>query len=179
MLAAAALLAAGCGAELEALIDSFPIALTRAPLGGTADGTTPGPYALASPAAGRRGAALPDDRGHRRPVTFWTETPSGNCDRAPSTSSTRHLPVDDGPCEPLSRPRAAAAPLSRAGDGSATPGGVLGGDLLRGYSVAFRFGAPCTRRRTGFCSSMTFWPHLGADDGFLEDAGYAVIRFSP
>ena len=25
---------------------------------------------------------------------------------------------------------------------------------------------------------MTFWPHLGADLSFLEDAGYAVLRFS-
>ncbi len=25
---------------------------------------------------------------------------------------------------------------------------------------------------------MTFWPHLGADLGFLEDAGYAVLHFA-
>ena len=25
---------------------------------------------------------------------------------------------------------------------------------------------------------MTFWPHLGADLGFLQDSGYAVIRFA-
>ena len=28
------------------------------------------------------------------------------------------------------------------------------------------------------CSSMTFWPHLGPDLGFLQDSGYAVIRFA-
>ena len=57
---------------------------------------------------------------------------------------------------------------------------VLGADLLRGYSVAFRFGAPCTTAGgPDRCASMTFWNHLGADEGFLEDAGYAVYRFSP
>ena len=40
-----------------------------------------------------------------------------------------------------------------------------------------RFGATC-RRRTGLCSSMTIWPHLGPDLGFLQDSGYAVIRFA-
>jgi hypothetical protein len=31
----------------------------------------------------------------------------------------------------------------------------------------------------GDCSSVTFWPHQGASLGFLEDAGYAVLRFAP
>ena len=34
-------------------------------------------------------------------------------------------------------------PLYPAGDPSFLPQGVLGADLLRGYSVEFRFGAPC------------------------------------
>jgi len=55
-------------------------------------------------------------------------------------------------------------------------GGVLGGDILRRYSVDMRFGAACGG--TEPCSSMTFWPHLGADLGFLEDAGYAVLHFA-
>ena len=54
---------------------------------------------------------------------------------------------------------------------------MLAGDILRRYSVEMRFGATCARG-TGLCSSMTFWPHLGADLGFLQDAGYAVIRFA-
>src|SRR5215471_14600345 len=51
----------------------------------------------------------------------------------------------------------------------------MAGDILRRYSVEFRFGATCP---SGLCSSMTFWPHLGPDLGFLEDSGYAVLRFS-
>src|SRR5262245_50050447 len=52
---------------------------------------------------------------------------------------------------------------------------------MRNYSVDIRFGAaaavPCATP-TGFCSSITFWGHLGPDLGFLEDAGYAVLRFA-
>ena len=70
-------------------------------------------------------------------------------------------------------------PLQALGDGSIAPGGVLGGDMLRRYSVDFRFGGgTCGRADCGSCPSMTFWQHLGADLGFLQDAGYAVIRFS-
>jgi hypothetical protein len=68
-------------------------------------------------------------------------------------------------------------PLAPVGDGSVMPGGVMGGDILRRYSVAMRFGAACGSL-SGRCSSMTFWPHLGPDLGFLEDSGYAVIRFA-
>jgi hypothetical protein len=69
-------------------------------------------------------------------------------------------------------------PLQPAGDGTLVPGGILGGNLLRGYSVALRFGFACTAGAPARCSSITFWPHLGADQGFLEDSGYAVYRFS-
>ena len=38
------------------------------------------------------------------------------------------------------------------------------------------FGAACANN--GLCSSVTFWSHLGPDLGFLEDSGYAVLRFT-
>ena len=68
-------------------------------------------------------------------------------------------------------------PLYPLGDGSVTPGGVLGGNLLASYSIDFRFAETCAEPAAG-CASMTFWPQLGADNGFLGAAGYAVIHFA-
>jgi hypothetical protein len=68
-------------------------------------------------------------------------------------------------------------PLSPIGDGTVMLGGVLGGDIMRQYSVDMRFGALCPDGMS-ICSSMTFWGHLGPDIAFLEDSGYAVLRFS-
>jgi hypothetical protein len=86
-------------------------------------------------------------------------------------------------------------PLGPVGDASAVPRGVLGGDLLHAFSVELRFAAPCDRgvavgadaggTDAGVapagpgCASVTFWRHQGASLGFLEDAGYAVLRFQP
>ncbi len=70
-------------------------------------------------------------------------------------------------------------PLYPAGDPSFLPQGVLGADLLRGYSVEFRFGALCAAGGSELCSSMTFWGHLNEDASLLEDAGYAVVNFTP
>ncbi len=56
--------------------------------------------------------------------------------------------------------------LGRAASALA-PGAVLGGDLLRSYSVDLDFAAP----------AMTLWPRLPAADGFLAAAGLAVLRF--
>ena len=69
-------------------------------------------------------------------------------------------------------------PLYPAGDPTFLPQGVLGADLLRRYSVEFRFGAPCPAGGSALCSSMTFWNHLGEDASLLEDAGYAVVNFT-
>jgi hypothetical protein len=69
-------------------------------------------------------------------------------------------------------------PLGTQGDSTTAVGGVMGGDLLRSFSVEFRFGPACTTgARTPLgCSALTFWNHQGADNGFLSDAGYAVLR---
>jgi hypothetical protein len=65
------------------------------------------------------------------------------------------------------------------GDSSALPGGVLGADLVRNYSVEIRFGELCAPGGSALCSSMTFWSHLAEDASLLEDAGYAVVNFTP
>jgi hypothetical protein len=67
-------------------------------------------------------------------------------------------------------------PLEPIGDGLVVPGGVMGGDILRRYSVDIRPSAACPDG-IGLCPSMTFWNHLGADLGYLQDSGYAVLRF--
>jgi hypothetical protein len=48
------------------------------------------------------------------------------------------------------------------------PDVVLGGELLRNYSVQFDFAAP----------SITFWSRQSASDGFLGTVGFAVLRFN-
>ncbi|HVY39465.1 MAG TPA: hypothetical protein VHM31_16095 [Polyangia bacterium] len=71
-------------------------------------------------------------------------------------------------------------PLSAVGDGSGEPpGGVLGADVLRGYSVDLRLAGPCPASLPGTCASMTLWHRLAPDQAFLEDAGYAVLAFTP
>ncbi len=70
-------------------------------------------------------------------------------------------------------------PLTGVGDGSTVTGGVLGADVLRGYSVELRLAGPCPASLPGRCASMTLWPRLAPDQSFLEDAGYAVLAFTP
>jgi hypothetical protein len=60
-------------------------------------------------------------------------------------------------------------PLGPVDAAGTQPRGVFGGDLLRAFSVELHFGDS---------SSVTFWQRLGADSGFLADAGFAVLRFS-
>src|SRR5262249_40676726 len=47
-------------------------------------------------------------------------------------------------------------------------------------SVELRLPGPCADDPTGAtrCPSVTFWHRQGASQGFLEDAGFAVLRFS-
>ncbi|HVV17117.1 MAG TPA: hypothetical protein VHH90_07920 [Polyangia bacterium] len=69
-------------------------------------------------------------------------------------------------------------PLAGVGDGSLVDG-VLGADVLRGYSVELRLAGPCPARAPGTCASMTLWHRLPPDQSFLEDAGFAVLGFTP
>jgi hypothetical protein len=48
------------------------------------------------------------------------------------------------------------------------PDVILGGELLRNFSVEFDFVAP----------SITFWSRQSAGDGFLATVGFAVMRFN-
>jgi hypothetical protein len=177
-LGAAAVLA-GCGDGSSAIIDSAPIALGRAPMGGG----LPGDGALVATASD------PDPSVPRYQMIVDTGSPiTVRAGEVPGTLQTfiggfdLHTYAAGSP-PPPSATRASFGgeelirlPLQPAGDGTLVPGGIFGGNLLRGYSVAFRFGAACAGGAR--CSSMTLWPHLGADEGFLEDAGYAVYRFS-
>jgi hypothetical protein len=177
-----ALVAAGCGPTSSALIDSYPITLARAPMGGpfSGDGALLGlatdpraPNAsfpmvvdTGSPITALQGVASSDLATFSGGFDLWDPTSATPPPDAPLRASFRGLDM-------------LALPLGPAGDGSVATGGVLGANLLRGYSVGMRFGAPCGDGSAAVCSSLTFWDHLGADEGFLEDAGYAVYRFAP
>jgi hypothetical protein len=176
-LAVAGAVTAGCGDSYEAVLDSLPIALTRAPMGdGVAgDGAL---VALASP------PGAPDP-----PFAMVVDTGTSLTLLAAAVPTTRTEKVGFDLLDPT-RPATAPAvrgtfrgvsvlklPLQPVDAGGIPPGGILAGDILRRYSVDFRFGETCAAG-TGLCSSMTFWAHLGPDLGFLEDAGYAVLRFS-
>jgi hypothetical protein len=69
-------------------------------------------------------------------------------------------------------------PLHAVGEDGVVPNALLGGDVLRGFSVDLRFGAPCPDDPLRRCASVTFWRHQNAELAFLQDAGYAVVGFS-
>jgi hypothetical protein len=171
----------GCREDYSAFLDSFPITLTRAPMGGgmTGDGAL-----LAT-------ASAPD-----QPVPSFLMAVSTGSPLTLLTGPATNQPTTEQAGFDLLDPASVAAnpamahlrgsfrnvsllrlPLSSVGDGSVVLGGVLSGDILRQYSVDIRLGALCPDG-ISFCSSMTFWEHLGPDLGFLEDSGYAVLRFA-
>ncbi len=166
----------GCDDDCCTVVDSFPIPLVRAPLGGPMGGD--GALLVMATRPGAPGASFPMVVDTGSAVTLLAgEVP-------------RNLATEKGSFDLLNDAGAVRAqfrglsmlrlPLGAVGGdaGSLLPGGVMGGDLLRGYSVEFRF-APLPRPDgTLPPASMTFWGHLGADLGFLQDAGYAVIRFT-
>jgi hypothetical protein len=181
LLAAGGLWAAwlsGCGQDC-CTVDSFPIALGRAPLG---DAISTGGALLAT-------AGAPDaPAGQTFPMVVDTGSPltilSGPAASSLATVQGGFDVFDAGGASP---PPLRAIfrdldllqlPLSPVGDATAVPRGILGADLLRDYSVAFRFGGLCTPGGSALCASMTFWNHLGADESFLEDAGLAVLYFT-
>ena len=181
LVAAAPMLTAGCGDSYTALFDSYPIALTRAPMGAglTGDGAL---IAMASPPGTpdppfqmlvATGASLTLLNGPPVVGTPQTERAGFDLLDAPGALADPMTAAVRGQFRSVSLLR---LPLQPVGEASTTLGGVLGADIFRHYSVDFRFGATCPGG-TGVCSSMTFWNHLGADLGFLEDSGYAVIRF--
>ena len=191
--------AASCGGATSD-IDSYPIAIGRAPLGAPAmdagfdadQSADSGPPVEAGALVAT--AELADDpTGQSFPMVIDTASPitilAGASGTTPQTAPAGFdlLGADGTPGADASSAPVRARfrgwdvlqlPLQPIGDGSVLPQGVLGGDLLRSFSVEFRFGMLCPSGGSALCTSITFWSQLGADDGFLEDAGFAVIGFT-
>jgi hypothetical protein len=177
--------AAGCKQDC-CTVDSAPIPLTRAPLGGPAAGD--GALLALARVAGTT-ATFPMVVDTASPLTVLTGSTIS------TTPGSRGFDLLDarwpGP-EPV--PVRAkfrdigvfSLPVGPAGDATTLPLGVLGGDLLRDFSVELRFGATCgdptidggAGAASVRCSAMTLWPHQGASLGFLSTAGYATLRFT-
>jgi hypothetical protein len=187
ILGASGLVGAGCGQEC-CTIDSLPIPLRRAPLGGgvAGDGALLAMARLPGGVGGQPFAMLVDTAS---PITILAAPTAGG---TPSPTPRAFEILDGTAADPaLVRARFQGIgvftfPLGPAGDAATVLGGVLGGDLLRAFSIELRFAAPCPGAPAPIagmpgprCSSLTFWRHQGASLGFLEDAGYAVLRFSP
>jgi hypothetical protein len=183
VLALAAPSSGGCGQDC-CVVDQEPIPVSRAPLG---QGPAPGALlARAQPPGGGTAFSMVVDTAS--PVTILA---------SPATTGTleitqRGFDLLDGsdPAPATARVRARfrdlglfTLPLGPVGGATTLPGGVVGGDLLRAFSVELRFAGPCPDVDAGAagpgCSSVTFWRHQGATLDFLEDAGYAVVRFTP
>jgi len=167
---------AGCSGDC-CTIDSFPIVLNWAPLGAGTGGQPGGLLAWAQSPTLNGGAPFQMSVDTASPLTVS----NGSADGSPETVSRSFdilgQPTADILGQPTVYPVRARfrhidmlpVPLGTVGDATTQPAAVLGGDLMRGFSVEFRFSQP----------TMTFWPNQRADDGFLEDVGYAVIHFTP
>jgi len=162
-------------------VDSLPIPLDRAPLGGP----SPGVGALLGRASSPHvtGAAPCSANDPASPTCFPMVVDTGSpitmldMTQGPGGVQLRHDAFDlMDALDPRAPVRAkfrdiglldlALTPVGAAG---VQPLGVLGGDVLRAFSVELRFGAS---------SSITFWGHEGAGDGFLADAGFSVLHFA-
>jgi hypothetical protein len=193
---------AGCGTDC-CTVDSQRIFVARAPLGqGAGAGAL---LARAQPPGGGMAFDMVVDTGS--PVTILA-APAATGTLQIQQSGFDLLDVTSTADDPLVRARFRniglfQLPLGPVGAPTPMPpGGVLGGDLMHSFSMEFRFACPSTAlpdASAGMdadadagvgasdagaaagapgCSSVTFWNHQGASLGFLEDAGYAVLRFS-
>jgi hypothetical protein len=177
--------ALGCD-EGVLTVDQLPVDVTRAPLG---DGTSQGALlGLARLPGGDTSFPMVVDTGS--PVTIIGASTPGS---GTLTIAQRGFDLLDTSAPQPVRARFRdlglfSLQLGPVGSATTLPGGVLGGDLMRAFSMEFRFdkqcpGAAATDAGAGAagpgCSSVTFWNHQGATLDFLEDAGYAVVRFTP
>lgn len=186
--------AAGCSQDC-CTVDSYPIALGRAPLGAPPFGAPqldggPPPDAGPLPDGGAllAVAGLPGaPAGQTFPMVIDTGSPftvlTGPSGANLATTAAGWNLYGAGVSPPPLRAAfrgwdVIEAPLFPAGDVTLLPQGVLGADLLHDYSVEFRFGALCAAGGSALCPSMTLWNHLGEDASLLEDAGYAVVSFT-
>jgi hypothetical protein len=163
----------GCSEDC-CTVDSFPIALDRAPLGnGVATGGALLAAATAPGAPPSQTFPMVVDTGS--PITILSGPAAGQLQTMQSGFDLYAGAALRGRFRNLD---VLQLPLQPVGDATVTPQGILGANLLLGYSIEFRFGARCAAGGSAFCSSMTFWSHLGADESFLEDAGFAVLNFT-
>jgi hypothetical protein len=179
----AAVAAAGCDDDCCTVVDSYPIPLLRAPMGGPfgGDGAL---YATAARPGAAPGETFPMLVATGSPITALAGDPGptlatqkGGFDLiGPGADPT--TPAKRAMFRGLSMLR---LPLGAVGGDATTlaVGGVIGGNLLRAYSIELRFAPLVCAGSATSCPSMTLWGHLGTDLGFLQDAGYAVIRFTP
>jgi hypothetical protein len=176
LLGAAALLA-GCESGGTALFDSLPIALARAPMGGGMGGD--GALIV-------RASVVPDPDA---PISMLLDTGTpltAFSGVAPGTLTTFKGGFDlrddstgvDAVRASFRNFDLLRLPLAPVGDDSVTLGALFGGDVLRLFSIDLRLGAPCSPGSTDRCASVTFWRRQNAEGGFLQDAGYAVLKFS-
>lgn len=166
--------AAGCGSDC-CTVDSFPIALGRAPRG---DGVAQGGLLARAILPGGAPFQMVVDTGS--PVTIFAGNPAGSpTPRGTSFDIINATSAGDHPVRARFRGIGAFnLPLGAEGDEATVVGGLLGGDVLRSFSVDFRFGPACVSgTEPAGCAALTFWNHQGASNGFLSDAGYAVLRF--
>ena len=166
----------GCGEDC-CTVDSFPVALDRAPLGnGVATGGALLAIATAPDAPATPTFQMVVDTGS--PVTILAGPAAGALQTTQSGFDLRDATGANALRGRFRNIDLFQLPLQPVGDATSTPLGVLGANLLLNYSVEFRFGALCPAGGSALCSSMTFWNHLGADASFLEDAGFAVLYFT-
>lgn len=177
LLGAGLAVGAGCGSDC-CTVDSLPIALGRAPRG---DGVAEGGLLARAILPGGEAFQMVVDTAS--PVTILAGNPAGT--PTPQSISFDLLDATSTAASPPVRARfrgigAFDLPLGSQGNAATAVGGLLGGDVLRSFSVDFRFGPTCPADLGPLpgCAALTFWNHQGASNGFLSDAGYAVLRFA-
>lgn len=175
-----AALGAGACSDNCCTVDSEPVPVSRAPLGGPNAGAG-AILARARPQGGGAPFSMVVDTGSS--VTILGAPPPRGGLRIQNTGFDLLDGGDPAPSTPRVRGRFRNLgifefPLGPVGDEVTMPGGVLGGDILHAFSVEMRFAAPCRGGAVGTCPTVTFWHHQGASQSFLEDAGYAVLSFN-
>jgi hypothetical protein len=181
LLALASLGTAGCGSNC-CTVDSAPIKIDRAPRG---DGQPLG--ALLARAVVPGGVPFGMVVDTASPVTILAGDPAASPTPRPMAFDLLDATSAAMPPPVRARFRGIGAfnlPLGTQGDAATFVGGVLGGDVLRSFSVDFRFGPACApapglaEPTPPGCAALTFWNHQGASNGFLSGASYAVLRIS-
>ena len=200
-LVAVLMVAGGCQGDC-CTVDSFPIPLGRAPSGAPPLAPT---FDAGAVDAGADARPLPDGGAlwavtglpggapdlkmivdTASPITMLAGSSTGSLQTAIAGFDVYAAGVPATQKQPLPPLRATfrnwdvlRLPLSSVGDGALVPDGILGADVLRGYSVELRLAGPCPGGLPGACASMTLWHQLAPDQSFLEDAGFAVLSFTP